>query len=473
VNPDLLIRNGTLVGPSSAVPADVVLTAGKVLALVAPGGWDGAPARRVLDASGRLVLPGGVDPHCHVGFTSGAYTSLDEYPEATTAAVFGGTTTIVDFAIPRPGEAPLGAAVRQQALASTGVCDAALHACVVDWDDSLPGQLASLAALGVRTVKMFTTYRGETMASEGTIFSVMRELRGLGGMSIVHCESNPVIEEQQSRCAHAGAIDASHHAETRPEIAETSSVAAVIALAEALGAPVYLVHQSSAACLEVAADARRRGVTVFSESVTHHLVLDDSLYRGSDPERFVCCPPLRSAATVQGLRAGAFDGSISTIGSDHCCYDTVQKRSARHDVRSMPNGLPGVETRLPVVFSELVVRAGLPLERFVALCCTNPARANGLFPRKGLLAPGSDADVVVFDPDARRVVTAGELHMATDYTPYEGLEVTGWPETVIVGGRVVVERGELVDGRPTGRALRAAELAFGDPRVAPLRADIR
>jgi dihydropyrimidinase len=468
--PDLIVEGGTVVDASGSAPADVLVAGGRVLALVVPGSWSGEiPARR-LDASGRLVLHAGVDPHCHVGFTSGAFTSLDDYRQATTAALFGGTTTIVDFAIPRPGEMPLEVAIRQQALASGGLCDAALHACVVEWDESVPTQLAQLASMGIVTVKMYTTYRGETMASDDTIFQVMRELRDLGGMAVVHCESNPVIEEQQSRCAHAERIDASNHAATRPEIAETSSVAAVIGIAEALGAPVYVVHQSSAACLHLAVEARLRGVTVFSESVAHHLVLDDSLYHGEHPERFVCCPPLRSAETVAGLRAGAFDGSISTIGSDHCCYDTAQKLSTRHDVRAMPNGMPGVETRLPVIFSELVVKAGLPVERFVALCCANPARANGLWPHKGTLLPGSDGDLVIWDQSSTRTVTTSSLHMATDYTPYEGLEVTGWPETVVVGGRVVVEGGELVDSEPRGRALRASELRFVTPQVAPLLA---
>ena len=398
------------------------------------------------------MLPGGVDPHCHVGFTSGEFTTLDDYPQATRAAVSGGTTTIVDFAIPRPGQVPAEVAAVQQAKAGQGVCDSALHGCVVEWDPTVPGQLRDMAAMGIRTVKMFTTYRGETMASDEAIFKVMKELRGLGGMVYVHCEANHIIEDQQERSAAAGRIAARYHRETRPPIAEGASVAAVIAMAETLAAPVYLVHQSTPGALELAAAARLRGTAVMSEAVTHHLVLDDTRYEGENPERYVCCPPLRPRPVVDALTAGLWNGAITTIGSDHCCYDTEQKVSARHDVRAMPNGLPGVELRLPVIFSEFVAQAGLPVERFVELCCTAPAKANGIWPRKGELLPGSDADLVIWDPAATRQVRPAGLHMASDYTPYDGLQITGWPELVLVRGQVAVEGGQLA-GSPPGQAI--------------------
>ncbi|GGM15473.1 amidohydrolase family protein [Nakamurella endophytica] len=456
---DVLVRGGTVVDSAWQGPADLWIRDGVVQALLRPGDRpDGAAAARVVDASGRLVLPGGVDPHCHVGFTSGEWTSLDDYRQCTTAAVFGGTTTIVDFAIPRPGQSPIDAAHRQRAKATEGLCDAALHACVVEWDDTTADQLRSLAADGIRTVKMFTTYRGETMADEDTILATMHALRGGDGMVVIHCESNPIVEDAQHRAQTRGGVDAGHMPDTRPELAETASVAAILAIAESQGAPVYFVHQSTPEAVELVAAARRRGLAAFTESVAHHLVLDETRYSGEEPERFVCCPPLRPAATVAALGRHLFTGEISTIGSDHCCYDLAQKRAHRHDVRQMPNGLPGVETRLPVVFSRYVVDQGLPLPRFVELTAANPARTNGLYPRKGSLMPGADADVVLWDPDARWQVTAADLHMATDYTPYEGMWLTGRPTTVLVGGRVVVDDGRLVDDRPLGRHLQAGPI---------------
>lgn len=458
---DLVVRGGTVVNADWQGAADVLIGGGKVLGLVEPGAYRAvqAPGTTELDASGRLVLPGGVDPHCHVGFTSGDFTSLDDYRQATTAAVFGGTTTIVDFAIPRPGENPADVAAVQRAKAAQGLCDSALHGCVVEWDDTVPEQLRSLASDGIVTVKMFTTYRGETMADEKTILNVMTTLRDLGGMVVIHCEADHIIADTQERGEAAGAISAGHHAGTRPELAENASVAEILAIAESVSAPVYFVHQSTPEAVDLVARARGRGVRAFTETVAHHLVLDDTAYAGSHPERFVCCPPLRDAGTVAGLRSRLLMGQVATIGSDHCCYDTAQKESVSHDVRAMPNGLPGVETRMPVIFSELVAKGGLPTSRFVELMCANPARLNGLYPRKGVIAPGSDADLAIWNPTATRTVRSTALHMATDYTPYEGMQVTGWPETVVVGGRPVVDAGRLTDPEPRGRHLRSGPLS--------------
>ncbi|MGW9350614.1 amidohydrolase family protein [Nocardiopsis flavescens] len=451
---DLVVRGGTVVNADWQGAAEVFVGAGRVLALAEPGAPapDGSRPEEV-DATGLLVLPGGVDPHCHVGFTSGEFTSLDDYRGCTTAAVFGGTTTIVDFAIPGPGQSPLEAVRERQGAAGQGLCDSALHGCVVTWDDTTEEQLAAMAGLGVNTIKMFTTYRGETMADEYTVLRTMKAVGATGGMVVIHCEADHIIEEAQRLSGDRGRTGAEHMGDTRPELAETASVAEVLAIAESVGAPVYFVHQSSAEAVELVAAARRRGRPAYSEAVAHHLVLDEGAYAGEHPERFVCCPPLRPRATVEGLGRHLFTGEISTVGSDHCCYDTAQKERHRHDVRAMPNGLPGVETRLAVLYSEYVAGRGLSATRFVDLVAAAPARLNGLYPRKGVLAPGSDADIVLWDPDARWTVRTGDLHMATDYTPYEGRELTGRARTVVVGGRVVVRDGALADPRPLGRSI--------------------
>jgi len=449
---DLVVQSGTVIDSQWQGPADVWVAGGRIAALVEPGTVPPAEADGVVrvDATGRLVLPGGVDPHCHVGFTSGEFTSLDNHLECTTAAVFGGTTTIVDFAIPRPGQAPLEAA-QAQLVKIGGLCDTALHGCVVDWDSSTADQLAELVGLGVVTVKMFTTYRGESMADEQTILRTMRSLRDLGGMAVVHCEANHLIEDAQEQGRQAHALAASELPSTRPELAETAAVAAVLAIAQTVGAPAYFVHQSTSPAVQLVADARRRGAPVFSEAVTHHLTLDDSHYRAEHPERYVCCPPLREARSVEALERHVFNGDLSTIGSDHCCYDLAQKASRRDDVTAMPNGLPGVQTRLPVAFSHFVAERRLALSRFVELTSANPARLNGLYPRKGSLMPGADADLVVWDSENRWTLEAAHLRQATDYTPYEGRQITGSPRSVVVGGRLVVHEDKLVDARPLGR----------------------
>ena len=456
---DLVIRGGRVVNAGWSGQADVLIGSGRVVGVVEPGTMPaGAGNPNVVDAGGKLVLPGGVDPHCHVGFTSGDFTSLDDYRQATTAALFGGTTTIVDFAIPRPGEQPADAAARQQAKAPLGLCDAALHGCVVEWDPTVPGQLRDMVSSGIRTVKMYTTYRGETMANEDTILRVMRTLAELDAMVVIHCEANHIIELAQSESAARQAIGAAGLPATRPELAESASVAEVLAIAESVGAPVYFVHQSTPAVVDLVQEARARGVRAWSESVTHHLVLDEGNYDGENPERYVCCPPLRSQGTVAGLRRRLAMGQIDTVGSDHCCYDIAQKTVHAHDVRIMPNGLPGVETRLPVLFSEFVATGLITPERFVAVTSANPARLNGLYPRKGVIAAGSDADIIILDQDQASTIDSARLHMATDYTPYQGLPVRGRVDTVIVQGRPVIDDGVLIDPEPRGRSLAGAPL---------------
>ena len=456
---DLVVQGGVVVNGNWSGPATVLVGQGRIRAILdadSPLPPEGRKAR-VLDASGHLVIPGGVDPHCHIGLPLGEFSTLDNYAEATTAALWGGTTTVVDFAIPSPGQRPADAAAQRHKMAEEARCDTALHGCVVKWDDTVPEQLAAMAVDGIRTIKMFTTYRGVVMAEPEAFLAVMRALGPHRGLTYVHAEANHLIEDAQSVAAHLGEVDAGHHDQTRPELAEAAAVAAVLATAEHERAPVYFVHQSTPEAVRLVRDARRRGVRAYTETCPHYLSLDASVYRTENPEWFVCCPPVRASATVAGLRAAAVRGDIETIGSDHCCYDTSQKTMYTNDVRIMPNGLPGVETRLPVTWTILVKGAGLSPERFVGLFATNPARLNGL-PGKGVIAPGADADLVVIDPDTPRVASAAELHMATDYTPYEGHELSGWPRIVVAGGQVVLDEEGFHDPGPVGRRLVAEPL---------------
>jgi dihydropyrimidinase len=453
---DLVVHGGVVVNAGGRGAATVVVSDGRVTAVQDPAS-PLPPHERAIDAAGRLVIPGGVDPHCHIGQRLGEYTQLDDYRSASVAALWGGTTTVVDFAIPDPGQTPLAAVRERRELARISRCDTALHGCVVTWDDTTPGQIGDLAGLGVRTIKLFTTYRDVVMAGPDTVLEVLRTLHGCGGVAYVHAEANHVIEDAQGHAAAAGRASARHMSLTRPELAEAAAVAQVLATAEHVGAPVYFVHQTTAAAVDLVRAARRRGVRAYTETCPHYLFLDERTYAGEYPERFVCCPPLRSAATVRDLVARALVGDVDALGSDHCCYSTGQKAEHSHDVRVMPNGLPGVETRLPVTFTRLVAEGGMSVERFVGMFATNPARLNGLT-GKGVIAPGADADLVLVDPEARRAVTVHELHMETDYTPYEGRELTGWASTVVSAGRVVVDEGEFHDPGPVGRPLDAAPL---------------
>ncbi len=453
---DLVVHSGTVVNTSGRTPATVVVSGGRVRALLDPA-EPLPPHKRAVDASGRLVIPGGVDPHCHIALPLGEYSTLDDYEQASIAALWGGTTTVVDFAIPLPGQTPLDAVALRRDLATKSRCDTALHGCVVQWDETTADQITEMAQRGVRTIKLFTTYRDVVMAGPDTVLEVLRELHRQGGMAYVHAEADHLIEDAQALAVASRQADASHHPVTRPEGAEAAAVAQVLATAEQVNAPVYFVHQTTPEAVDLVRAARRRGVRAYTESCPHYLSLDSGVYAEERPERFVCCPPLRDSTTLAELQARALRGDIDTIGSDHCCYSLQQKSEHADDVREMPNGLPGVETRLPVSFTQLVADGGMPVERFVALFSTNPARLNGLT-GKGVIAPGADADLVVLDDVGYREVRVEDLHMASDYTPYEGRRLTGWPTTVISGGHVVVDDGRFEDPGPVGRQLDAQEL---------------
>lgn len=457
-----LFQNGTVVNSNLSAQLDILVENEKIVGLFQPGSFtfSDSTTTRVIDAAGLHILPGGVDPHCHVGFTSGQFTSLDNYEEATRAAVCGGTTTIVDFAIPEMGETSIEALIRQKKRIQNSFCDSAMHGCIVNMNEEISGIVSEFEAQGVRTVKMFTTYRDEVMANSETIMEVMKSLLKIGGMIYVHCEADHIISENQLVAIENNRIDSSFHHRTRSELAETISVAELLAMAETIGAPVYFVHQSCRGAVDQVADSKSVGRPAFSESVLHHLVLDESVYETDNPERFVCCPPMRSRESVASLVQAVINGDVDTLGSDHCCYNIEQKELVKHDVRYMPNGLPGVETRIPVGLSKLVREAGLPIERFVAISSTNPAKLNGLFPQKGIIAPGSDADLVLWNLNADDVVKSENLHMATDYTPYEGTTLTAKHVATYLRGILVAENSEPIERNKIGKFVEAGSLNF-------------
>ncbi|WP_245567876.1 dihydroorotase [Nocardia jiangxiensis] len=456
--PDLVVAHALAVDATRARPAHIVVHRGRIAAVL--DATEPVPAAtRVIEAAGRVVIPGGVDGHCHVAQITGRYRTLDDYALTSRAALWGGTTTIMDFGIPRDGtETPLAAARNKLELARQARCDVALHACVIAWDPTVPDQLAELADLGIRSVKVYTTNRGTTMADDDTVLKVMREMVRLDGLTYVHAEHDAMIVDCTEHHAAAGEAGIRHLHRTRPELAEETSVREVLAMAEYVGAAVYFVHQSTPGAVDLVGAARAAGLDVHSETCPHYLALDERVYSAEFPEWFACCPPMRSPETVAALRERFAARAIDTIASDHSCYDLTQKRERRDDIRQMPHGLPGVETRMPVTFTMLSDALGAPsdpavLQRFVEVFAAAPARINGL-PGKGAIAVGYDADLVVFDPDRTRAVVASDLHMGTDFSPFDGQELRGWPQIVIARGRVVLDNNGFHDPGPTGQFVR-------------------
>lgn len=458
---DLAIVGGTVVTDSWMGPATVLVQGERVTAVQAPElPLPETTTGRRINATGKLVMPGAVDPHCHIAVPIGDFITLDTFESASLAALAGGTTTIVDFAIPVPGEHPIDALKGKLDMGASSRCDFALHGCITSSGVDVGDVVHQFVASGVRTVKLFTTYRGQLMVGLDTVEQVMKALSEVSGLTYVHAEANSIVEDAQERAASAHRIDASGMASTRPIAAEERAVEEILAAARRTGASVYFVHQSTPAAVDQVVAARREGVRAYSESCPHYLVLNDRAYQGDHPERFVCCPPLRDEETVKALGARLSQGFVNAIGSDHCCYDSSQKSSRADDVRVMPNGLPGVETRVPIMWSEYVHKGLLTPQAFVKVVASDPARLNGIFPRKGTIAPGADADILVLDPIASRVLHSEDLHMSTDYTPYEGRSVNGWPSTVIARGRVVVDEGKLLDPGPVGDYLAAGPIGL-------------
>lgn len=448
--PDLVISNATVVNADRRETAHVVIKGGKIAELV------DAPlpvphASTIVDGRGRLLLPGGVDGHCHVAQVTGKYRTLDDFAVTSTAALWGGTTTIIDFGIPRDdSETPLEAARNKIALARKSRCDVGLHASVVSWDETVPAQLEELAALGVRSVKMYTTNRGSTMADNDTILRVMKQMVRLDGLTYIHAEHDAIIADCTAEHAALGDIGIRHLHRTRPELAEEISVRETLAMAEYTGAPVYFVHQSTPGAVDLVTEARMDGVIAYSETCPHYLTLDENVYGENFPEWYACCPPMRSAETVAALKERVLAGAVHTVASDHSCYDLSQKLERSDDIRQMPHGLPGVETRMPVTFTTMVSPEGHGTERFVEVFAAGPARINAL-QGKGVIAPGFDADLVLVDPAEVRTVTGTALHMGTDFSPFEGKALRGWPQLVVSAGRIVLDERGFHDPGPVGR----------------------
>lgn len=449
---DLLIKNAVIVNAGTTVNGHIAISGGHVAAVydLAQSPENLPAAGRTIDAGGRTVIPGGVDGPCHVEQVTGSYKSLDTFETASIAALWGGTTTIIDFGIPAdPSESPLDAAENKIRLAEQSRCDVALHGSVIHWDETIPAQLEKLTAYGIRSVKLYMTNRGSTMADDDTVINVMKEMVRLDGLTYIHAEHDTIIADCTDKHARSGAISIEHLHRTRPELAELASVRETLAMAEYTGAAVYFVHQTTPEAVDSVSEARQRGLTAYAETCPHYLMLDESVYAGAGPERFACCPPIRNRETVQALLERTVAGRVHTVASDHSCYDLSQKQSRKDDIRFMPHGLPGAETRMPAAFTALVVEGGMDLQQFVEVFSSGPARINGL-PSKGRIAPGYSADLVIFDPLQKRTVDGTALHMGTDFSPFEGMELFGWPPTVVMGGKVVLDDGVFSDPGPTG-----------------------
>jgi len=444
----ILVRGGTVVTAEGTLDADVLIEGEKIAAVLARPAADGlqASAGEVVDAAGKYVIPGGIDGHTHMEMPFGGTFSVDTFATGTTAAAWGGTTTIIDFAVQAKGTSLLATLDKWHAKAA-GNCaiDYGFHMIVSDVNDATLKEMESCMGSGVTSFKMFMAYPGVFYATDGEILLAMQQASKIGATIMMHAENGIAIDQLVLQAIEAGRTDPVYHGLTRPPELEGEATSRAITLAKVADCPLYIVHLSAAHALQAVAEARDAGQNVFAETCPQYLylTLDDLARPDFEGAKFVCSPPLRTPDHGAALWRGLRTNDLSIVSTDHCpfCFKD-QKELGRGDFAKIPNGIPGVEHRMDLLHQG-VVAGEITLPRWVETCSTTPARMFGLYPRKGTIAVGSDADIVVYDPAARQTLSAGTHHMNVDYSAYEGMEITGKAAVTISRGRVVVADGEF------------------------------
>lgn len=443
----LLIRNGRVVMPEAVLEADLLIQGECIAAL-----GRGLPEQDalVLDAEGCYVLPGLIDSHTHIRLDTGIYRTPDDWFVGTRAAAWGGITTVVDFATQIAGR-PLREAVEARLTeAQEAVIDYALHVMVTGLPEGQERELEVLLDVGTPSIKLYTTYRPNYYADDATLLRLMKVCADLGITALVHCENDALVTARTEALVAAGRIGWRYHGQARPALAEQEAIHRVLFLAETTGCPVHICHCSTARSVALVAQARDKGLPVSCETCPQYLLLDNTVYTGTEPWRYILQPPLREPGEPERLWAMVEDGLVDMLVTDHCDYTAAQKQ-AQDDFTRTPGGLPGLETLLPLMFTYGVAPGRVTLPHLVEMLSTGPARIWGLWPRKGALWPGCDADVVIYNPRPERQVSAQNLHHLAGYTPYEGMRVQGEVKTVISRGRIVVQNGEFIGQKGTGR----------------------
>ncbi|HVV24618.1 MAG TPA: dihydropyrimidinase [Pseudonocardiaceae bacterium] len=456
----ILISGGTVVTSTGTVDADVLVDGEKIVGLFERGGEIPAgvsrSADRVIDASGRYVLPGGIDAHTHMEMPFGGTHSVDTFETGTRAAAWGGTTTIIDFAVQAKGTSLLSTLDKWHAKADGNcVVDYGFHMIVSDVNDLTLKEMEACIANGVNSFKMFMAYPGVFYATDGEILLAMQQAQRTGGLVMMHAENGIAIDQLVAQALADGRTAPVEHGLTRPPELEGEATSRAIALAKVTGAPLYIVHLSASQALAAVAAARDTGQNVFAETCPQYLYLsiDDLAKPDFEGSKYVASPPLRPKEHQASLWQGLRTNDLSVVSTDHCpfCFKD-QKELGRDDFSKIPNGIPGVEHRMDLLHQG-VAAGELSLSRWVEVASTTPARMFGLYPRKGAILPGSDADIVVYDPTATQVLSVETHHMNVDYSAYEGMRITGRVETVLSRGSLVIDNGSYVGSTGHGAFL--------------------
>ena len=436
-----VIRNGTIVTADLTYKADVLIENGRIAAI-----GPGLTGDITLDATGCLVMPGGIDPHTHLEMPFMGTYSADDFDSGTRAALAGGTTMVVDFALPVPGQGLLDALKIWDNKTARAHCDYSFHMAVTWWGEQVFSEMADIVDRGITSFKHFMAYKGALMVNDDELFASFSRVGELGGIALVHAENGDVVAELSARLLAEGNTGPEAHAYSRPPQVEGEATNRAIMIADMAGVPLYVVHTSCEDAHEAIRRARQAGKRVWGEPLIQHLVLDDGEYRHPDWDhaaRRVMSPPFRDKRHQDSLWAGLAAGSLSCVATDHCAFTTEQKRTGIGDFTKIPNGTGGLQDRMPVLWTEGVGTGRLTPNEFVAVTSTNIAKILGMYPRKGAVLVGSDADLVVWDPQAEKTISAEGQQSAIDYNVFEGRRVKGLPRFVLSRGHVAVTEGVM------------------------------
>lgn len=447
---DLIIKNGTIVTAFDTFCGDIGIKGEKISVIAQSISADGA---KVIDASGKYVIPGGIDTHTHMEFPFMSATSADDFYSGTVSAACGGITTIIDFAMQGMGETLMQAVKSWQTKADPKVIiDYAIHMIVKELNNNILSELKEIINYGIPSFKLFMTYRKEgLLLDDGSIFKVMKEVQKHGGLIGFHCENNDLIEQLMSQYLSEGKTAPKYFCLSKPSEVEGEAISRAIFIARLAGAKIYVVHMSTKYGCELVRNVRQEGLAVFAETCPHYLFFTDEVYDRKDAANFVMSPPIKEEKDKEALWKGLADGTIQIVGSDHCAFTSEQKRFGQDDFSKIPNGVAGTEVIVPLLFSEGVLKNKITLNQWVQITSYNPAKLFGLYPRKGTLAVGSDADIVIFDPDKKMLLNKENLHSKQGHSIYEGHTGIGWPLATIVRGRIVQENGKICIDKGYGK----------------------
>ncbi|PRD41647.1 dihydropyrimidinase [Phyllobacterium phragmitis] len=453
-----VIKGGTIIAADRSYKADVLID-GETIAAVG----DNLSGDEVIDATGCYLMPGGIDPHTHLQMPFMGTYSSDDFDTGTAAALAGGTTMVVDFVLPGAEGGLLDALQEWFQKAGKARTDYSFHMAITGWNKQIFDEMPEVVARGINTFKHFMAYKGALMVNDDEMFASFQRCAEIGAMPLVHAENGDVVAHLQQKLLAQGNNGPEAHAYSRPPEVEGEATNRAIMIADQAGVPLYVVHVSCEESHEAIRRARQKGMRVFGEPLIQHLVLDENEYRHEDWDyaaRRVMSPPFRDKRHQDGLWAGLAAGSLQVVATDHCAFTTEQKRFGLGDFTRIPNGTGGLEDRLPVLWTKGVRTGRLTPNEFVAVTSTNIARILNIYPKKGAILPGSDADIVIWDPEAKKTISARTQKSAIDYNVFEGIEVTGLPRMTLSRGRIAYRDGEVLaqtgDGRFVERAPHSA-----------------